>query len=273
MKMPCFVLLLFSSLIVSGQNDTIFYFSRLAKVVGTKDSAMYSSELNRDKKGKLILKENRLFNNKWINYNTYEVNQISDTAYNFISAQKGSSAILRTYTRKNEGFYVREYTNSVLSSEGMSKTMFPLIQEGYWKDYRKFNGKVMKESIYKDSQLISNKYWTLDGTCINDVFTCADKDPSYQGGESELLKFISKNLNYPVSARDRNISGRVILLFVLTKEGNIRGIDFLTHVDPQIDLEALRVINLIPPDKWQPAEINNKKVNYFYAVPINFILR
>jgi Gram-negative bacterial TonB protein C-terminal len=273
MKLRYFVFFLLSSLLVSGQNDTIFYFSRLAKVVGTKDSASYSSELTRDKKAKLILKENRLFDNKWINYDSYAIQKVNDTAYNFISAKKGSKAILRTYTRKNNGFYVREYTNSVLSSEGLSKTIFPLIYEGYWKDYRQFNGKVMKESIYKDNQLISNKYWALDGTCINDVFICADKDPTYQEGESELLKFIAKNLRYPVSARDRNISGKVILMFVLTKEGNIRGIDFLTHVDPQIDLEALRVINLIPPDKWQPAEINNKKVNFFYAIPINFELR
>jgi hypothetical protein len=273
MKMRFFLIFIFSSLIAYGQKDTILYFSRLDKVVGTKDSAIYSSELTRDEKGKLILKENRFYDNKWINYNNYEVHKVSDTAYNFISTQKGNSAILRSYTRRDEGFYVREYINSILSDEGMSKTMFPLIREGYWKEYRKFTVKAMKESIYKENQLISNKYWALDGTCINDVFTCADKDPVYKGGESELLKFISKNLDYPPSARDRNISGRVILLFVLTKEGNIRGIDFLAHVNPELDLEALRVINLIPSDKWQPAEINNKKVNYFYAVPINFMLR
>jgi hypothetical protein len=272
MKMRLFLFLLFNSLITFGQKDTIFYFSKLNKVVETKDSAFFSSELTKDKKGKLILKENILSDNKWINYNTYEVQKVSDTAYYFISALKGKSAYLRSYNRRNDGFYVREYINSILTREGMSKTIFPLIQEGYWKEYRKFNGKVMTESIFKENQLVSNKYWALDGTCITDVFTCADKDPIYEGGESELLKFISHNLNYPHSARDKNISGRVILLFVLTKEGNIRGIDFLAHVDPEIDLEALRVINLIPSEKWQPAEINNKKVNYFYAIPINFIL-
>jgi hypothetical protein len=272
MKMRLFLLLLLNSLIAFGQKDTIFYFSKLAKVVGTKDSAIYSSELTRDKKGKLVLKENKLSDNKWINYITYEIIKVSDTTFNFVSTTKGKTAILRSYAKKNEGFYVKEYTNSVLSGEGMSKTLFPLIKEGYWKDYRQFTGKVMKESIYKENQLISNKYWALDGSCINDVFTCADKDPIFEGGESELLKFVSNNLKYPPSARDNNISGRVILLFVLTKEGNISGIDFLEHVDPEIDLEALRVINLIPAEKWHPAEINNKKVNYFYAIPITFTL-
>jgi protein TonB len=273
MKMRLFLLLLLNSLITFGQKDTIFYFSKLAKVVGTKDSAMYSSELTRDKKGKLILKENKLSDSKWINYINYEVQKVSDTAYNFIPAKKGQTAYLRSYTRRKDGFYVREYTNSVLIGEGMSKTLFPLIKEGYWKDYRQFTGRVMKESIYKENQVISNKYWALDGSCINDVFTCAEQDPTYEGGESELLNFIAKNLNYPSSARDRNISGRVILLFVLTNEGNIRGIDFLAHVDAELDLEALRVIKLIPSEKWHPAEINNKKVNYFYAVPITFTLR
>lgn len=273
MEMRFFVILLFSSLITFGQKDTIFYFSRLNKVVGTKDSAVCSSELCRDKKAKFILRENMFSDNKWINYITYEVQKVSDTAYNFIPTKKGQTAYLRSYTKRKDGFYVREYINSVLNAEGMSKTMFPLIKEGYWKDFRQFTGKVMKESIYNENQVISNKYWALDGTCINDVFTCADKNPNYEGGESELLKFIAKNLNYPPASRDRNISGRVILLFVLTKEGNIRGIDFLTHVDPEIDLEALRVINLIPSEKWQPAEINNKKVNFFYAIPINFTLR
>jgi periplasmic protein TonB len=272
MKLRFLAFLVFSSSIAIGQKDTTFYFSKLDKVVGTKDSAFYSSELTSNKKGKLILKDNILSDNKWTNYNTYEVEKVNDTTYNFISSPNGKSAYLRSYQRKPDGFYVREYINSILTREGISKTIFPLIKEGNWKDYRKFTGKVMIESIYKNNQLISNKYWALDGTCIIDVFTCAEKNPAYEGGDSELLKFISKNINYPPSARDRNISGRVILLFVLTKEGKIRGIDFLGHVDPAIDLEALRVINLIPPEKWQPAEINHKKVNFFYMIPINFTL-
>jgi TonB family protein len=124
--------------------------------------------------------------------------------------------------------------------------------------------------VYKDNQLISNKYRVADGTYINDVFNYVDKNPEYEGGYSELLKYIGENTEYPEKARANKITGRVVVMFILMQDGSIQGIDFLQRVDLLLDFEALRVVSTIPKNKWKPAEIGNKKVNTPVMIPITF---
>jgi hypothetical protein len=272
MKLQLVAILLLNFLVIKGQNDTILYFSKLNKVVDSKDNAFYYSKLIRNKKGNLVLKEYELKNNKWIDKNELEIHKETDSSYAYVYNSKNRIHSI-SFKKRNNGFYIKEYINSILIREGLSKTLFPQIRDGQWKEYRQFNGEIMTEDEYKDNQLITNKFWALDGTCISDVFNYVDKDPEYEGGESELLKFISKSCHYPQEARDENISGRVIALFVLTKDGNIKGIEIIGRVYYLLDLEAIRVLNLIPSEKWKPAEIDNMKVNMFYMIPISFNLR
>jgi periplasmic protein TonB len=98
------------------------------------------------------------------------------------------------------------------------------------------------------------------------------KPPAYKGGDSALLRFIGENTIYPQKAKDNNITGRVIVTFVLMKDGSIQGIDLYQRVHHILDLEAIRVVNSIPKDKWIPAEINGEKVNTAYLIPITFRL-
>lgn len=273
MKIWIFIMLFFCSDLVYGQNDTIFYYSKLNRVVYSKDSAYYSAEITKNNKGKYILTENIKSDRKWEKTETYKIQNMCDTSYDLISITHKNYNEHWTFNKTDSGYYLKEFVKSDLLREGFSKTKLPLVFEGNWKEYHRYNHKITVESIYKENQLISNKYWTLSGTCINDVFRFVDKEPSYEGGYSELQKFINSNIHYPQTARDNNIMGRVILRFVLTKEGKISGIDFLGHVNPDIDLEAIRVIKLIPEEKWTPAEIDNKKVNTFLSLPITFELR
>jgi TonB family protein len=264
-----FVFILCSSIGYS-QSDTIAYFSKLNKVVRVKKDAFYYSELKHEKDGNLILRGFTLNNNKWENDNETSIRKETDTSYSFFQLANKKQIYVRSFSKTESGFYIRDYLNSKPDEEGLSKTIFPLIRYGRWKQYDQLDGKLLIDAEYKDNQLITNRYWNPDGSCITDVFTYVDKTPKYEGGDSGLLKFIAENTKYPEQARENNITGKVILSFVLMNDGSIQGIRFLQKVNFLLDFEALRVINSIPANLWKPAEIDNKKVNMPVAIPINF---
>lgn len=230
------------------------------------------SEIKKEKKGNYTLREFALNDNKWVRVNEEVVNKETDSTYSFFQISNKKRIFIRSFTKRDSGFYIRDYLNSQLNGEGLSKTIFPLIKNGPWKLYNSIDGKILIEAEYKDNQLITNTYWNPDGTYINDVFSYVDKNPEYEGGDYELLNYVAQNTRYPKEAKKNNITGRVIISFVVMKDGSIQGIRFLQRVNPLLDIEALRVVNSIP-SKWKPAEIGNKKVNVPVMIPINFTLR
>lgn len=265
------LLLLFSE-ILQAQNDTIVYFSKLNRSIDSKEDAFFYSKLVQGKKGNLILRDFALNINKWENVYESDIRKVTDTSYSYFYLPFKKQIYIRSFTKRDSGYYIRNYLSSTLSEEGLSKTIFPLIRNGLWKQYDPSDGKILSEALYKDNQVITNKYRIPDGTYISDVFSYVEKKPDYEGGISELLKFIGENLKYPEKARENNISGRVFVSFVLMNDGSIEGVRFIQRVNLLLDVEALRVIDLIPADKWKPAEIDNKKVNTPMALPITFSL-
>jgi TonB family protein len=102
------------------------------------------------------------------------------------------------------------------------------------------------------------------------VFMVVEKMPQFPGGDSELFKFLSQNIKYPVEAQKAGIQGRVICQFVVQKDGTISNVEVVRSVDPNLDAEAVRVIKAMP--EWQPGEQRGKKVSVEYTLPINFKL-
>ena len=102
------------------------------------------------------------------------------------------------------------------------------------------------------------------------VFDVVETMPQFPGGPQELFSFLSKNIRYPKDAMEGNIQGRVIVTFVVGKDGSINDARVVKSVDPQLDAEALRVINAMP--KWTPGTQSGKAVNVKYTVPITFRL-
>ena len=100
----------------------------------------------------------------------------------------------------------------------------------------------------------------------NQVFEMAEKMPEYPGGMSALMQFLADNLRYPKGAED--VSGRVVVQFVVDKDGSVRDPKIIRSVDPLLDAEALRVVSMLP--KFTPGEIDNKPVAVEYALPISF---
>jgi len=103
------------------------------------------------------------------------------------------------------------------------------------------------------------------------VFMVVEKMPQFPGGDSELFNYLSQNIKYPVEAQKAGIQGRVICQFIVEKDGAISNVKVVRSVDPNLDAEAVRVINAMP--NWQPGEQKGKKVSVEYTLPINFKLQ
>jgi protein TonB len=103
-----------------------------------------------------------------------------------------------------------------------------------------------------------------------EVFEIVEQNPSFPGGNEALMKWLNKNLKYPASAQDNGIQGRVLVQFVVNKDGSIVDPKVLRSVDPALDKEALRVVSAMP--KWQPGKQRGKTVRVRFTLPVTFRL-
>ncbi|SDP87185.1 outer membrane transport energization protein TonB [Mucilaginibacter sp. OK268] len=102
------------------------------------------------------------------------------------------------------------------------------------------------------------------------VFTSVEKVPEFPGGVEAFGQFLGKSIKYPKADREKGVQGRVIITFVVEKDGSLSGLKVLKGVSKTIDAEAVRVLKLSP--KWKPGIEGHKKVRVQYTVPISFTL-
>ena len=121
-----------------------------------------------------------------------------------------------------------------------------------------------KESKSKEEQNESESNKIFNG---DDV----DQKPSFPGGTNAFNTFIVSNLKYPVVAQENGIQGRVVVKFIVEKDGSISNVEVDRSVDPSLDNEAMRVIKNMP--KWIPGQINGKAVKVECSYPFVFRLQ
>ncbi len=103
------------------------------------------------------------------------------------------------------------------------------------------------------------------------VFTAVEQMPQFPGGDAALMKFLSSNINYPQVAMENGVQGRVIVQFVVTKNGSVGEVKVLRSVDRDLDKEAVRLCKSLP--KFIPGKMNGQAVNVWYTLPITFKLQ
>ncbi len=103
------------------------------------------------------------------------------------------------------------------------------------------------------------------------VFDVVEQMPSFPGGPSALFEYLSKNIKYPVVAEENGIQGRVIVTFVVERDGSITDVRVVKSVDPSLDKEAQRVVKSMP--RWIPGKQNGSAVRVKYTVPVTFRLQ
>lgn len=120
-----------------------------------------------------------------------------------------------------------------------------------------------------DDTFIANDIQRMTST-DDDVYEVVEKMPAFPGGMAELMKYLRSNVRYPVEAHKAGIQGRVVVSFVVNKDGTVKDAKIVRSVDKSIDAEALRVISAMP--KWQPGYQDGKAVSVRYTVPVTFRL-
>jgi hypothetical protein len=236
------------------------------------DSAKFYDKISIDKKGNYLLSSFTKYEDKWVKGYESIIKFQSDSSLSISSKDDKKKITIRIFHKNNNGYLIKDFVNSILIEQGESKLIFPLIRIGYWKSFDYSTGKIRVQGTYNNNQVISNKFWITDTYFIEDVFAAVDMLPDYEGGMNKALNFVAEKLRYPESAKEGNISGKVIVGLIVKKDGSIDGLHLLQRVHPLLDLEAVRVINLIP-KKWIPGEIDNNKVNVIIALPVSFSLR
>ena len=102
------------------------------------------------------------------------------------------------------------------------------------------------------------------------VFDVVENMPEYPGGAPEMMKYLATNVKYPEEAFSKGIEGRVILTFIVEKDGSISNVKVAKSVNEVIDAEAVRVVENMP--KWKPGKQNGKEVRVKYTIPVTFRL-
>lgn len=166
-------------------------------------------------------------------------------------------------------------SNGNLIKEG--KTVYTILKkdrQGNWisRKYKNDYGEIVN-----DSRTIT--YWDYDsGTESKNISTESEKVydivngdfPSFPGGKSALQEYIVQNLKYPAEAVKNKKEGKVIVSFVVMKDGSVSNIVVAKSADPLLDKEAVRVVSIMP--KWTPGTNDGQPVNVKYMFPISFKL-
>ena len=105
----------------------------------------------------------------------------------------------------------------------------------------------------------------------NKVFDVVEEMPSFPGGQGALMSFLNSNIKYPVVAQENGVQGRVIVGFVVERDGSITDVKVMRSVDPSLDREAQRVVRAMP--RWKPGKQNGSAVRVKYTVPVVFRLQ
>lgn len=106
---------------------------------------------------------------------------------------------------------------------------------------------------------------------VEKVFDVVEQMPSFPGGPSALMEWLSNNVKYPVVAQENGVQGRVVVSFVVERDGSITDVKVVRGVDPSLDREASRVVRAMP--RWIPGKQNGSAVRVKYNVPVAFRLQ
>ncbi|MDE5847316.1 MAG: energy transducer TonB, partial [Muribaculaceae bacterium] len=105
----------------------------------------------------------------------------------------------------------------------------------------------------------------------DEVFVAVEQQAEFPGGMAALMKWLSNNIRYPEAAQQNDVQGRVVVKFIVEKDGSVSQAQIVKGVDKDLDKEALRVVNKMP--KWQAGKNNGVAVRSYFTLPVQFRLQ
>lgn len=142
--------------------------------------------------------------------------------------------------------------------------------------YRRSTGEIVWSALLGDqSEKLSTDSNASNGSYSlaspDEIFKAVEQPAEFPGGASALTKWLSNNIRYPDVAQQNNIQGRVVVRFIVEKDGSISSAKVVKGVDKDLDAEALRVVKKMP--KWEPGKNNGVAVRSYFTLPVTFGLQ
>ena len=163
----------------------------------------------------------------------------------------------------------KEYAKGVFDGAYIEGNVVDGVEVGEWRGRRNDSITITRE--YKNGVVISFKAFDKSGKEIDEqTIKAVESPPAFPGGLDAFAKFLDSTLRYPGLAKREGIQGRVIVSFVIEKDGSVTDIKVVRGVGDGCDEEAVRVMRLSP--HWTPGIQNGKPVRVAYTVPIAFTL-
>lgn len=129
---------------------------------------------------------------------------------------------------------------------------------------------VQNTEVVEEVQVVAEEVQEKDEADA-EPFVVVEEMPMFPGGEAALLQYIAEHTQYPEVAKENNVQGKVIVRFCVTSKGGVDKVSILKGVDPELDKEAIRVVQTLP--AFKPGKQGGKPVPVWYMVPINFTLK
>ena len=130
------------------------------------------------------------------------------------------------------------------------------------------NGQLKRHELFQSGESVKGECYNREGESID--FYSFMVMPQFQGGISALMDFLSRRITYPVVMQKSQLEGKVLVGFIVNKEGSVTDVKVIRGVSPEFDEEAIRVAKSMP--KWNPGMQDGEKVNVRYTLPIQFRL-
>ena len=154
------------------------------------------------------------------------------------------------------------YAKSLELLDRLRKEEYPGAADAYQQVLQLQKESQKSKTAPKDPRTTSQKPKT--------VLQKPETEPSFPGGFSNMMSFIASHLEYPRKAQKKGVQGKVVLVFMVKKDGSLDNIRVKQGISPELDKEAIRVVLSMP--KWNPATAKGKPVDAEVTLPINFKL-
>ncbi len=173
------------------------------------------------------------------------------------------------YHKENDTTYiVKELKNRKVVRSGKASKLVPLIKHGKF-TYYKPDGSIFYYKFFSNNRCVEIESKKQDQVKEDEeIFLNPEEMPEFPGGENALQKFIADSLEYPEIFNDVIFSGKIHVMFLVTKTGEINDIHAVGGGNPILCKEAVRVVSMFP--NFNPGKYKGKPVNVYYTIPIDF---
>jgi hypothetical protein len=272
MKKLLFALIIIIPLNSFSQKDTVFYYGVNGKIDNPVRKDIMKKVDYRSAR-KIKVKTYKAYENEWQLIYEEKMKVENDSVFEIqMKGDEFSGRVTRIFEKLDDGTYkFTDWLGENIRRQGQTKSKIPLIFQGEVTEFYPY-GRIKSISQYSNNELVFNQNWLPNGdVMVDDIFYSVDEEPQFEPGIGVLRDHITKAIK-DAKFDLLSVEGRVVVGFVVTSDGTIDGVQIVKGISQQLNGILVSAFNSLE-GRWVPAKLNNKEVNYFQSIPINFIFK